>query len=50
MKIYACMKKDFQAVGLYKFFNIDGFSFDCAVHLSFTKSDSLRSIFDKQEY
>lgn len=36
--------------GLCKSFVIDGFTFDSAVHLSFTESDIARRIFDKTNY
>ena len=36
--------------GLTSSFLIDGFRFDNAVHLSFTKDEYVRSIFDKTEY
>ena len=35
------------AGGLCSSFNIDGFTFDRAVHLSFTKDETVRKIFDK---
>lgn len=43
-------EKDYNLGGLCKSFNVNGFTFDCAVHLSFTNSDIVRNVFDKQEY
>jgi len=36
--------------GLVSNFSIDGFRFDNAIHMSFTKSEYVRSIFDKTPY
>lgn len=46
----ACYEANSHVGGLIANFSIDGFRFDNAVHLSFTKNDDVRAIFDKTEY
>lgn len=43
-------EKDYRAGGLCKSFKVNGFTFDCAVHLSFANSDVVRKVFDKEDY
>ncbi len=48
-KIYVYEKQD-KPGGLCRSFNIDGFVFDSAIHLSFTTNNIVRDEFDKVEY
>ncbi|MDE5818731.1 MAG: FAD-dependent oxidoreductase [Lachnospiraceae bacterium] len=43
-------EKDSRPGGLCKSFTINGFTFDSAVHLSFTKSEAARELFDKTQF
>lgn len=43
-------EKEERPGGLCKSFQIKGFTFDSAVHLSFTESSTVREIFDQTEY
>lgn len=43
-------EKENYSGGLCNSFNINGFTFDTAVHFSFTKSEDVRSCFDKTPY
>lgn len=45
-----CFEANDHVGGLVANFSINGFRFDNAVHLSFTKSDDVRAIFDNVEY
>lgn len=45
-----CYEANDKVGGLVANFSVDGFRFDNAVHLSFTKDEYVRSIFDKTEY
>lgn len=46
----AIYEKEDYVGGLCHSFNVNGFSFDSAVHLSFTNSDEVRSVFDQTPY
>lgn len=43
-------EKDSRLGGLCKSFVVNGFTFDSAVHLSFTESNIARELFDKTRY
>lgn len=45
-----CYEEKDKAGGLLASFEVNGFRFDNAVHLSFTKDEYVRSLFDKVEY
>ncbi|MCU4202733.1 FAD-dependent oxidoreductase [Vibrio cholerae] len=45
-----CFEKSSKAGGLISNFSVQGFRFDKAIHLSFTSSEYVRSVFDKTEY
>lgn len=45
-----CFEASDKVGGLLSSFEIDGYRFDNAVHLSFTKNEYVRSIFDKTPY
>ena len=47
---YAVYEKSSRAGGLLDNFQIDGYRFDHAVHLSFATEKKVRKIFDRRDY